>query len=1430
VTRYVIAVGTSDYGAGLDLPFATHDADRVVRLLTQRFGYTQALLELAHNPSTDVVRRQFGRWLRGVNADDVVVFYYAGHGDKSADGRHYLLCADSEFDALASTALATDDLLRLWSDAGRPVENLLFVLDVCYAGAGVAQLEVVAKDLAAVRRREEAEGIWVLAAARTRDEAEESLFVDTLERAVDTAKAGQRARFLAIDDVVDTINADLAERGRSQRAVCLPRFTRRVPPFLPNPKHWPDAPPEGVDLATQRKLRRLDLEQHFEPRARGVERGSDLGSLFCGRARVLAELNAWLADGDGRACVVTGSPGVGKSAVLGKVVMTAEPDLAIHARKLRLDQIVAAFAGVGIEASDVDAVLLALRERTDPLLVVVDALDEAIGPDTIARNLLRPMSTIRSVRLLVGTRPEHLAALRPAIVEIDLDLPEYTGATDIAGYVAKILLAEDDPHQPTPYRGSPGLARTVAEGVSTRAHNNFLIARMHALHLVYAPEPVDVTVPGWQKDLKSDVGAVFDDYISRFGGDAARVRRLLTTLAYAEGQGLPWDDIWAPLATVLSGVTSTDEDIAWLLDHANSYIVEAAADDRSVYRLYHQALADHLRRLPAAEAHRRIVRTLRPDDPFGANPYIRRHLAQHAAAAGQLDDLIADPAFVLSTDLGALLSALPAVTTPAGELIAAVIQQTMPFWPEASHLQLAARRYGADDFADRVPNLTWSTPWADIIPRTPHRVLGTGDVGDIAVADMPQHGPVVVVSFRNGVVAVLDVEDGHVLNMCTFSGAATIGIAPVAQDEHLIVLIVVNGEAWRWNVTTGEGVKLTTPFYCKNVWSTMTDNGEVIGLFSNRDGAIQVYDVTSDQMLEVVPPPREDGHHLELVAAADAGRTTLFAGYTFDEGASTFDLSGRAWRPLPLWDVRPANSVVISEAFPHLVFCSSSYRLTIRDIRTGRFLGETDFSGALAAGTLSTGQVVLLLESTGTGVWAADDVIESSGAVPTGRNVDALLAAALKVELPAEHTAMTLAEFVAAAHHDPGRLGLVGPAIAADVTLPSGDRLFATCDSDGRVKFWSATGIAAGAPVMAAGRQTNVRSPEIDLDCWEPAPLSPRQTLAGFDGRISSAVFTRRSGGQDVVITVGEDGFIRRWDVHLDGASQPASTDRLNEVDAVAVQGDWIVHISRNSSDIRARTLADGTLAPTTLPGPFGREFFVVENAPSACLVVDASHHAHLLSWGNPLVPLTTEVRGVAASMRSDGTLVVVSTDYAGVTRVHRLTGGELSLLASERLELHDDYRTATLRTGETVIVAAARDVLKIWNADSLTLRAAVGLEDLHGFLELLATGKLPDGRAVALVTARSQCALIDLDEGRRLGGLPGADRLSLAKFRVLDDGRHLFVGARKSNTDVVTVWDLERMSLIASIKVPMQVNDLDMSPDGVVVLATPSGLTTIRL
>ena len=133
--------------------------------------------------------------------------------------------------------------------------------------------------------------------------------------------------------------------------------------------------------------------------------------------------------------------------------------------------------------------------------------------------------------------------------------------------------------------------------------------------------------------------------------------------------------MWALLANALApGHCYTNEDLLWLAGHAGSFIVEGGTiSGRSVYRLYHRSLAEDLiaGRDQTADEHA-ITTTLaahvprrfsgRPDWP-ASHPYIRAHLATHAARRGDIDDLAQDPGFLLAADPPPLLAALDTTTS-----------------------------------------------------------------------------------------------------------------------------------------------------------------------------------------------------------------------------------------------------------------------------------------------------------------------------------------------------------------------------------------------------------------------------------------------------------------------------------------------------------------------------------------------------------------------------------------------------------------------------------------------------------------------------------------------------------------------------------------------------------------------------------------------
>jgi hypothetical protein len=421
---------------------------------------------------------------------------------------------------------------------------------------------------------------------------------------------------------------------------------------------WQDrrAAQDAKQAAEQERLaRRLRAEEaakwgHWDPRGRGVVPYiGRRGWYFTGRVRVLQELAGWLADASrGQPVrVVTGDPGSGKSAVLGRLVTLAHPDgrrkalavdpgldratlppegaidLAVHARQQTSGEVVEWIAAAAeIDAATDDELLRGLAERDAPLTVVVDALDEAADAEKVA-GLLARLAGTGKVRLLVGTRRSLVSRLIDPSAALDLDGPAYLEPGDVVEYVRRCLLLEGDPNTPTPYRGQPDLAGTVAEAVAKRAGRSFLVAQLVSLNLVDAHQVVDVTESGWRERFPREVGEAMREYLDRFGADRAKVRDLLVPLAFAEGEGLADEVLWAALASELGTRAYQPQDVAWLLrDTSAPNLLQRTEPDSpnddpdggASWRLFHEALAEYLRDQEAhyspQEVQRRYVRIL----------------------------------------------------------------------------------------------------------------------------------------------------------------------------------------------------------------------------------------------------------------------------------------------------------------------------------------------------------------------------------------------------------------------------------------------------------------------------------------------------------------------------------------------------------------------------------------------------------------------------------------------------------------------------------------------------------------------------------------------------------------------------------------------------------------------------------------------------
>lgn len=153
--------------------------------------------------------------------------------------------------------------------------------------------------------------------------------------------------------------------------------------------------------------------RHWRPRARGVTRESERGFRFRGRTAALTEIRDWL-DADRvepGALVVTGDPGAGKSAVLGRIITTADPAIRRElppddqAVKASVGSVACAVHAKGKTALDV-AVEIA-RAASAPLPADVDELVPAIR-ETLAERPGRRFTVIIDATAAVLRRPCHI--------------------------------------------------------------------------------------------------------------------------------------------------------------------------------------------------------------------------------------------------------------------------------------------------------------------------------------------------------------------------------------------------------------------------------------------------------------------------------------------------------------------------------------------------------------------------------------------------------------------------------------------------------------------------------------------------------------------------------------------------------------------------------------------------------------------------------------------------------------------------------------------------------------------------------------------------------------------------------------------------------------------------------------------------------------
>ncbi|WP_433760241.1 hypothetical protein [Nocardia sp. CA-135398] len=676
----------------------------------------------------------------------VVIVYYTGHG-VPFNNKYYLPTSTTRNDmaatAIGARELLEDHLLRLDPDGEVAAEQpkVLVIFDCCFSGTAV--IEDMHSQLQGIGNP----NTWVMASANTTEYAEDGVFAMALTDYLRSPKIGRSQRYLSLEILVGEVNSAISSAGAEQEARWFPPASRGVTgllPFLPNPEFQPAV--AGFTIDEQRHwISKLGIEE-----AAAQPTGFYLTGRT-GRLRAVEDLAEFLAGVRPGVAIVTGSPGAGKSTLLALPVLLSSREgraellrpgpgnllirraaelvsedlgiIGVHARGMNADQIAAQLGEVvgapGTTAKSVSARLAATKPAGGALRrIVVDAVDEAATPEAVI-DFLQELSEQARIRVVFGIRKHLLDRWKTVNRVIDLDAQPYRDRAALTEYARLLLVAACEPELTTPYQvAADTVVDAVAEAIggqaSTADTDSFVIARSLALAVRARADVIaDATAVRSAMNIPQTVYAAFEEDLERFGERAGVARILLQALAWANGPGLPWENIWAPVARAIAGDSCTidDDDVRWLLANAGAYIREdVGPGGRSVFRPFHDLLAEHLRRPPTDTAgseaadhprrmHELIVQALfavarRTGSWSEVHPYLRTYLAEHASAAGRdwVEVLLAEPDYLAVADpaiLSGVLAAMPQDETVRSYRRAAVLLTDRPA-DNLAHLTEAA--------------------------------------------------------------------------------------------------------------------------------------------------------------------------------------------------------------------------------------------------------------------------------------------------------------------------------------------------------------------------------------------------------------------------------------------------------------------------------------------------------------------------------------------------------------------------------------------------------------------------------------------------------------------------------------------------------------------------------------------------------------------
>jgi len=1039
-----------------------------------------------------------------------------------------------------------------------------------------------------------------------------------------------------------------------------------------------------------------------------------------------AEIVDWLRRRTGKVFVVTGEPGVGKSALLGRVLLGSDPELAqalvergliaprrraelaprrVFATHIRL-------TGETVEGFSrrLEHGLEKTKSRTPTVLV--DALDEAQQPLAIARAIGEWAQ--RGIRFVVGTRASVRGqeVVRAVSVADQGAVEELVIGTDVEAlgrYVRCRLLTAQEEGRISAEADTESTAKLILAKATS-----FLFANL-AVHEVLAQPAL---LGPAKHDRLADVldhghDGLFAIAAKRLAATSPDYDALLKALDVAQGRGVP--DAGGVLGTVagaFGGGEALDDStvLRFLTDKSVSpYVVADHEHDQNVYRFAHGDL-----RNPAAAAggldaaHRTVADaliSLAAAHPSDINPYVTHHLAAHVAGAGAeaWEHLAREVGVLDRLDPGSVAVHALATLTQTDHLppeVLGVIDShnlmTGDLRDRAGLRQLGmARAAGWRSFSAKDPTWSWSVRSAVLRRRPAHLTLLCPSPVR-AIATIAGEGTLLAAGCSDGGLLLWDTDEAElVIDHPPEAGRAGESCAvrtmcSYALDGRAYVAIVDNDGMGRiWDVAADKVVPCPEwrQAGVRAVAACQSAAGVVLTTIE-QDGGIVLRDARSGALAEYASTARHAG--LRVVAAYGTPSAPIVVAGGKDETI-------REWR-------------LGADPDPEVL---GRHRAWIAAVLSFRHGGSTWIASGDENGTVRT--------------WRPG-VAGGGVVVPDGARVRGMAVAI------ADERA-----YLASGHAD-GSV-FVGTPTAEDQSL---------------IRTGYADGIRAIAAWFAPGGTLRVATAGDDasLHVWNPGAAA---TLAQDQEYLEPvlAIAAHRTAGITRIVTAGRDGRVVAWDANT-GKSLGVDANLGHPVRAMAASGDTPAIGTDEGLVIggQAMCAAENPVcavnAVSLAVHPVTREIVLVAGGNDGRSgVVTVRDPSTAVARSHFRIGSGPAIRGVAPFLAPDGQWRIAVGGHDKVIAITDLQGRGVDELVG-----HDDRALALCawyQRGQAVVGSGSDDgTVRVW--DVAAGRACRWIADhKHPVYAVAAYGGEYAPTGVLSGDSEGTVRLLALDDGREL-------------------------------------------------------------------------------